>query len=321
MTTLVTGGAGFISTTLIGRLLGRGDKVLALDNFSRGSRDNIAGFIGHDHFAFAQVDLSDLIAFRAAVSAHGGMGPVTEVWHLAANSDIPAGIADARVDLRDTFVTTFNTLEIMQEIGAKRLYFASSSAVYGDLGDKLLTEDIGPLFPISAYGAMKLASEAAISAAAEKFLDVALLFRFPNVVGVPATHGVLLDFMRRLRQDRCVLQVLGDGTQQKAYLHVSDLVDAMLLVQARSTARLDAFNIGPTDLGVTVRAIAAETVAVAAPGAELRFGQGNKGWIGDVPRFAYSTAKLQALGWRPSMDSLTAIRRAIREIAAQECVT
>ena len=318
MTTVVTGGAGFIAATLIGRLLDRGDTVLALDNLSRGTRANIAAFLGQPSFAFAEVDLSDLAAFRDAISAHAGMGAVTEVWHLAANSDIPAGIADARVDLRDTFMTTFNTLEIMQEVGAKRLLFASSSAVYGDLGDKMLTEDIGPLFPISNYGAMKLASEAAITAAAEKFLDVAILFRFPNVVGIPATHGVLLDFMRRLRQDPTVLQVLGDGTQQKAYLHASDLVHAMLLVQQRIAARVDAFNIGPTDLGVTVRTIAEETVAVAAAGAELRFGQGNKGWVGDVPRFAYSTAKLQALGWRPSMDSLGAIRRAIREIATQE---
>jgi UDP-glucose 4-epimerase len=320
MTTLVTGGAGFIAPTLIHSLLERGDNVLALDNLSRGVRANIAAFDHHPRFAFAEAELSDLASFRAAVAAHAAMGPVAEVWHLAANSDIPGGIADARVDLRDTFMTTFNTLEIMQETGARRLLFASSSAIYGDLGERPLTEDIGPLFPISNYGAMKLASEAAITAAAEKFLDVALLFRFPNVVGVPATHGVILDFIRRLKQEPSFLQVLGDGTQQKAYLHVSDLVEAMLLIQRLAPARVDAFNIGPTDQGVTVRRIAEETVAVAAPGAALRFGQGNKGWVGDVPRFSYSTAKLQALGWQRSMGSLGAIRRAIREIATQEGV-
>lgn len=315
MTTLVTGGAGFIAPTLIARLLDRGDQVLALDNLCRGAEANIAAFRRHPRFAFTRVELADHVAFRAALAGHG---PIEEVWHLAANSDIPAGIADAHVDLRDTFMTTFNTLEVMQEVGAKRLLFASSSAVYGDLGDTVLTEATGPLFPISNYGAMKLASEAAITAAAEKFLDRALLFRFPNVVGVPATHGVILDFIRRLKADPSHLQVLGDGTQQKAYLHVSDLVDAMLLVQRLATGKVDAFNIGPTDAGVTVRRIAEETVAVAAPGAALRFGQGNKGWVGDVPRFSYSTAKLQALGWSPTMDSLGAIRRAIREIATQE---
>ena len=315
MTTLVTGGAGFIASTLINTLLDRGHRVLALDNLCRGSETNMAAFRDHPHFAFARVELADLDAYRAAVAPYG---PLVEVWHMAANSDIPAGIADARVDLRDTFMTTFNTLEIMQEFGAKRLLFASSSAIYGDLGERVLSEDIGPLFPISNYGAMKLASEAAITAAAEKFLDKALLFRFPNVVGVPATHGVILDFIRRLKQTPDHLQVLGDGTQQKAYLHVSDLVEAMLLIQQLSPARVDAFNIGPTDQGVTVRRIAEETVAVAAPGADLRFGRDNKGWVGDVPRFSYSTTKLQALGWRPSMDSLGAIRRAIREIASQE---
>jgi UDP-glucose 4-epimerase len=320
MTTLVTGGAGFVATTLIARLLERGDKVLALDNLSRGAVSNIAGFNGHPRFAFACAELADLSAFRTAMADHAAIGKIEEVWHLAANSDIPAGIANAGVDLRDTFMTTFNTLEVMQEQGAKRLLFASSSAIYGDLGERPLTEDIGPLFPISNYGAMKLASEAAITAAAEKFLDRALLFRFPNVVGVPATHGVILDFIRRLKVDPSHLQVLGDGSQQKAYLHVSDLVDAMLLIQKSAPRKVDVFNIGPTEDGVTVRRIAEETVAVAAPGAGLRYGQGNKGWVGDVPRFSYSTAKLQALGWAPSMDSLGAIRRAIREIAAEEAV-
>jgi UDP-glucose 4-epimerase len=320
MVTVVTGGAGFVARTLIERLLARGDDVVALDNLSRGLRANIAEFDSHPRFAFLETELSDMASFRAALASGVLKGQVDEVWHLAANSDIPAGIADAQVDLRDTFMTTFNTLETMHELGAKRLFFASSSAIYGDFGTRSLTEDIGPLFPISNYGAMKLASEAAITAAAEKFLDVALLFRFPNVVGVPATHGVILDFIRRLADDARELKVFGDGTQQKAYLHVSDLVDAMLLIQQRAPARVDAFNIGPTDDGVTVRRIAEETVAVAAPGTVLTFGHGNKGWVGDVPRFSYSTAKVQALGWGPSMTSLEAVRRAILEIAAQEGV-
>lgn len=307
-----------MAANLIGRLLDRGQAVLALDNLSRGTLGNIAAFRDHPRFAFAQADLADLGAYRTVLAAHERLGPVTEVWHLAANSDIPAGIADAGIDLRDTFMTTFNTLEVMRGCGARRLLFASSSAIYGDMGERELTEDAGPLFPISNYGAMKLASEAAITAAAESFLEQALLFRFPNVVGVPATHGVILDFIARLRHEPHYLDVLGDGTQQKAYLHVSDLVDAMLLIQAKTKARRDAFNIGPTDSGVSVRRIAEETVAVVAQGAELRFGEGNRGWVGDVPRFRYATDRVQALGWHPSMDSLGAIQRAIREIASQD---
>lgn len=318
MTLLVTGGAGFVAANLIPRLLARGENILALDNLSRGTVGNLDAALRHPGFCFARADLADIAAFRSVLQAHDSLGPISEVWHLAANSDIPAGLADPGIDLRDTFMTTFNTLELMRAGGIRKLLFASSSAIYGDRGDRELTEDAGPLFPISNYGAMKLASEAAIAAAAENFLETALVFRFPNVVGVPATHGVILDFIGRLRLNPRLLQVLGDGTQQKAYLHVSDLVDAMLLIQARTNSKIDAFNIGPTDSGVTVRQIAEETAAVVAKDAELRFGEGNKGWVGDVPRFRYSTARLQALGWQPQTGSLGAICRAIREIAGQD---
>lgn len=318
MTVLVAGGAGFVAVTLIEQLLARGESVVGIDNFSRGSPANVARFDNLPSFRLIESEISDLPSFKSIVSEIHATRPITAVWHLAANSDIPAGIADARVDLKDTFMTTFNILEVMQSLDIPSLFFASSSAIYGDLGTVTLTENIGPLFPISNYGAMKLASEALITAAAEKFLKRALLFRFPNVVGVPATHGVLLDFIRRLKKDHSHLTVLGDGTQQKAYLHVSDLIEAMLLLEKTDTSKVDAFNIGPTDAGVTVRRIAEETVAHVAPNAELQFGSGNKGWVGDVPYFSYSTAKLQKLGWAPKLDSLGAIKKAIHEIAEQE---
>jgi len=164
---------------------------------------------------------------------------------------------------------------------------------------------------------MKLASEAAITAAAEKVLDKALIFRFPNVVGVPATHGVILDFMQRLKQTPDYLLVLGDGMQRKPYLHVTDLVDGMIFLRRYSSAKVDAFNIGPLDNRITVCRIAEEVVSAVAPGAQLQFQRESKGWVGDVPRFRYSSAKLQQLGWAPKLDSLGAIRRAVAEIADQ----
>ncbi len=318
MTILVTGGAGFIANTLVDSILSRGDSVICLDNLSRGTTSNVARFTERHSFRFSIVDLADLEAFRACLDSHQDLGPISEVWHLAANSDIPAGIADPGVDLRDTFMTTFNVLRVMEERKIGELLFASSSAIYGDLGAEELTESTGPLFPISNYGAMKLASEAIVTAAVEKFLGRALLFRFPNVVGLPATHGVILDFVRRLRSDPDHLDVLGDGSQQKSYLHVSELVEAMVFIQGRVTKKLDVFNIGPTDAGISVRDIARETVAVVAPGAQLKFGTDNKGWVGDVPRFTYSTAKLAALGWTSKLSSLEAVRRAIAEINGQE---
>jgi UDP-glucose 4-epimerase len=318
VTVLITGGAGFVAATLVRRLLEGGESVLAVDNLSRGATHNLGNALRDPRFRFVEADVADLAAFRAAVGSACGAGDVTEVWHLAANSDIPAGVRDPGVDFKDTFLTTWQTVRLMEEIGARRLYFASSSAIYGDRGDRPLAEDSGPLFPVSSYGAMKLASEGAIAAAAERFLDRAVLFRFPNVVGVPATHGVILDFIRRLRADPSALDVLGDGTQQKAYLHVSDLVEAMLAVAAGPGDKIDAFNIGPVDAGVSVRWIAERTVAAVAPGATIRFGQGNKGWPGDVPRFRYSVDRMLARGWRPRLDSVAAVERAIGEIARQE---
>jgi UDP-glucose 4-epimerase len=318
MTILVTGGAGFIANTLVDSLLSRGDSVICLDNLCRGTVSNVARFAQKNNFRFSAVDLSDLDAFQSCLDSHVDLGQISEVWHLAANSDIPAGIADPSVDLRDTFMTTFNVLRIMEERNIGELLFASSSAIYGDLGDQELTESAGPLFPISNYGAMKLASEAMITAAAEKFLGRALLFRFPNVVGLPATHGVILDFIRRLRSDPDHLDVLGDGSQRKSYLHVTELVEAMLFIQGHVAGKVDVFNIGPADAGIFVRDIAHETVAAVAPGAQLKFGTENKGWVGDVPVFAYSIAKLSALGWTPKLSSLEAVRRAIGEINGQE---
>lgn len=318
MNCVVTGGAGFIATTLIRRLLDSGAHVLALDNLSRGTRANIGFAFGSSNFSFENVDLNNLDQIRAVISKFHALYKIESVWHLAANSDIPAGVVDPTVDLRDTFMTTFNMLFVMREFGIRRLMFSSSSAIYGDIGMEKISESAGPLFPISNYGAMKLASEAQITAAAESFLDQAVIFRFPNVVGVPATHGVILDFVNKLKRDSTSLPVLGNGTQQKSYLHVSDLVDGMLFIRDECSERVAAFNIGPLDEGVTVKQIAEEVVAHIAPGARLQFGMGAKGWVGDVPRFSYSIEKLKSLGWTPQLDSLTAIRKAIVEIATQE---
>jgi UDP-glucose 4-epimerase len=315
---LVTGAAGFIGCNMVQRLLASNHRILGIDNLSNGSRKNIAHSLQDARFVFVEADLSDLSAFMRIAQQFYSTDPITEVWHLAANSDIPAGINDAGVDLRDTFMTTFNTLEVMKRLKIKQLAFASTSAVYGDHENVRLHEDIGPLLPISNYGAMKLASEALISAAAEAWLERAWIFRFPNVIGVPATHGALLDFIRKLRQTPNNLNVLGNGTQQKGYLHVSELIDAMLYIREFAKERLAYYNIGSDDEGVMVRFMAEQVVAAAAPDAKISFGEGNKGWVGDVPRFVYSIEKLRALGWQPKIGSADAVKLAIREIIDQE---
>jgi UDP-glucose 4-epimerase len=310
--------AGFIGSNIAKNFVAKGKKVIGLDNLCRGHVDNIESLKGNSNFKFLQADLANLDKYREAATYIKGTETISEVWHMAANSDIPAGVHDASVDLRDTFMTTFNTLEIMKEFKIGVLVFASSSAIYGDLGETKLVEAIGPLFPASNYGAMKLASEAAISAAAESFLNKAYIFRFPNVIGIPATHGVMLDFVRKLKETSENLVVLGDGTQQKSYLHVEDLIDAMCFIREKSNDKRNFFNLGADDEGVTVQFIAEQVVKTVAPSASISYGQGNKGWVGDVPKFSYSVDKLHNLGWKPKMGSAQAVIRALEQIAEQE---
>jgi UDP-glucose 4-epimerase len=220
------------------------------------------------------------------------------------------------VDLRDTFLTTHNLLKVLREHKVPRLAFASTSAIYGPLPG-LMREDAGPLFPISNYGAMKLAGEAAISAALEAFLECVWIFRFPNVVGSRATHGAIYDFVHKLKKNPAELEVLGDGSQQKPYFHVTDLIDAMLFIIDHAEERLNFFNIGTADNVTTVRYLAEAVVKRMSPGAKIKYGPGNKGWVGDVPKFNYSIEKLKKLGWQPRLTSNQAVDRAVDEIVAE----
>lgn len=308
---IVTGGAGFIGNNLVERLAALGRRVLILDDLSRGGRNRVNALVENSRVQFRQVDCADVSAMAAALDSVGGK--LDNVWHLAANSDIPAGVADPRIDLHRTFQTTFGVLELMKRVEAKTLKFASSSAIYGAFGDVAIFEDIGPLAPISNYGAMKLASEAQINAAVEAFLPRAEIYRFPNVVGVPATHGVIFDFVNKLRANPGQLDVLGDGSQQKLYLHVDDLVEAMLHISDLDGRRLT-FNIGPNDEGVTVRFIAETVRDRVSPGASIVYGEGPRGWVGDVPSFRYSVQRLVDTGWKPGRSSAQTVVRAVDEI-------
>jgi UDP-glucose 4-epimerase len=318
---IIAGGAGFIGCNLLPLLAKEDRHLVILDNLCRGREDYLGSVrkVAGERVHFCKTDLSDIDATLQAFVFAKKLGVIDEVWHLAANSDIPAGVLDARVDLRDTFMTTFSLLEAMKVLKVGTLHFASSSAIYGDHGGIALHESIGPLLPISNYGAMKLASEALISAASESYLNRVNLFRFPNVVGAPATHGVILDFINKLKSDSTLLDVLGDGTQQKSYLHVSDLVAAMMHIRCSGEhPRLLPINIGPLDDGVTVRFIAESVTQRVSPRANICFGTGNKGWVGDVPKFQYSVERLRQTGWSPCRNSADAVRYAIDQIAIQE---
>lgn len=313
---LVTGAAGFIGSHLVDRLLKRGTTVLGLDNMKLGRRANLANALQNPRFKFVEQDVNDTSGCMKLVAAESKSAPFDVAWHMAANSDIRAGVADPDVDLRDTFLTTHNLLKVLRQQNIPQLAFASTSAIYG-VQPELLHENLGPLFPISNYGAMKLASEAAISAALEAFLKRAWIFRFPNVVGSRSTHGAIYDFAQKLKKNPAELEVLGDGSQEKPYFHVSDLIDALLFITEHGPEPLNYFNIGTADSVTTVRYIAESVVKRMSPGAKIRYTGGSKGWVGDVPKFNYSIAKLKKLGWSPRLTSNQAVDFAIEETVAE----
>ncbi|HEY1750121.1 MAG TPA: NAD-dependent epimerase/dehydratase family protein [Caulobacteraceae bacterium] len=313
---LITGVAGFIGSQLAEALLAAGDEVAGVDDFSLGKPAHLDAAKANPRFRFAQADISEIPAAASAFRALAGDAPPDIVWHLAANSDIAAGVADPSIDFTRTLKTTFATIEACKAVGARAVAFASTSAVYGE-SDKRLTEEVGPLLPISSYGAAKLASEALVSAAAEQALERIWIFRFPNVIGPRSTHGALHDFAGRLAGRPAALRVLGDGGQTKPYLHVAELIEAMRFIVANATERRNLFNIGPESAGSRVSFMAEAMIDRMAPGTPIAYTGGDRGWVGDVPKFDYSVARLSALGWRPRLTSDEAVLRAAAEIAAE----
>jgi UDP-glucose 4-epimerase len=309
MRILVTGGAGFIGSHLCDRLLEHGHQVWCVDNLRLGRRRNIEHLMSHPAFCFLEMDVLN----RSELAALFADARFDEVFHMAANSDIAAGITNVHLDLELNQLTTVAVLEAMEAHKVKRLFFASTSAIFGETG-ALLHEDFGPLWPISFYGASKLAAEAYASVFAHTFGMRVVVLRFPNVVGERATHGIIFDFLRKLTANRTKLEVLGDGNQTKPYLYVQDLIDAMLIARDKAQGPYNVFH--AAGIGITsVREIA--EIVVAATGstdAQIVFTGGDRGWPGDVPRFRYDTSKLQSLGWDPKRHSTDAVRYAVDRI-------
>jgi len=311
MRILVTGGAGFIGSHLCDRLLERNDEVWCVDNLRLGRRRNIAHLEALSTFHFVELDVLDQPKLKSLFDAAN----FDAVFHMAANSDIAAGAANIRLDLELNQLTTVAVLEAMQEHGVKRLFFASTSAIFGE-SDAVLHEDFAPLRPISFYGASKLGAEAYISVFAHTFGGRAIILRFPNVVGERATHGVIYDFLRKLEADPGKLEVLGDGKQSKPYLYVRDLVDAMMVAWDKGDAPFGVYH--AAGMGNTsVREIAQIVVAAAGhKDTRIVFTGGDRGWPGDVPSFRYNISRLQALGWQPQRQSTDAVRHAVERIRA-----
>ncbi|MBQ2405141.1 MAG: SDR family NAD(P)-dependent oxidoreductase [Lachnospiraceae bacterium] len=296
---VITGGAGFIGSHLAGKLLENGNKVISVDNFELGKHENVQEYLDNPNFELVEMDVSKADEFSMLLQEKH----VDRIYHLAANSDIQKSAIVPGVDFTNTFGTTYSVLEGMRRNGIKKLFFASTSAVYGDKSGVNLTEDIGGLSPISYYGGAKLASEAFISSYAYMNEMEVLIFRFPNVIGPNLTHGVIFDFIKKLNNNPKELEILGDGTQCKPYLYVIDLVDAIVEYSMKQGKGVEIFNIG-VDTATTVKEIADMVCRkLGLYQVEYRYTGGNVGWKGDVPSFQYDLSKIYNTGWKPKHNS------------------
>lgn len=307
MNILITGGAGFIGSHLCDALLERGHHLTVVDNLVLGKMENIEHLLHHPSFQFIKEDILHTDILREIFkNSHFDM-----VYHLAANSDIQKGGKDPMVDYNLTFNTTFNILQMMKEFEVKKLFFASTSAIYGESYD-VLNEDYGPLQPVSNYGAGKLASEAFISAFSSTYKIQTWITRFPNVVGERFTHGVIYDFIHKLQKNPKELEVLGNGEQCKPYVYVKDLVAGILYVIDHASADYNVYMLG-SDTRTKVKEIAAMVIEEMGLDATIRYTGGDRGWVGDVPEFRYNLDKVNSLGWKAAYTSNEAVRLAIQK--------
>jgi UDP-glucose 4-epimerase len=310
---LVTGGAGFIGSHLVDRLMEDGHQVRVLDNLSAGSIDNIRQWIGHERFEFVKGDMADVETVKKALEG------VDAVFHLAANPEVRISAQSPEKLYESNVTITYNLLEAMRNSEVEYLVFTSSSTVYGDAAVIPTPESYGPLKPISVYGGAKLAAEALISGYAHIFGFKALSFRLANIIGKRSNHGVIYDFINKLRKNPKELEILGDGTQRKSYLHVSDTVEGILHIFnhfRKGGETYDVFNLGNDDW-ITVKEIAEIVSEEMGLTPEFRFTggiDGGRGWKGDVKLMLLDVSKAKSTGWKPKMNSYEAVRRSVREL-------
>jgi UDP-glucose 4-epimerase len=302
----IVGGAGFIGSHFTDRLLADPSvtAVTLFDNFSSGREWHYAGHAGDSRLRVVRGDVRDLALLTSSMQGHDA------VIHLASNPDIAKAVTDPDIDFRQGTCLTNNVVEAMRSSATRSILYASGSGIYGDIGETEAGEDYGPLIPISTYAASKLAGEGLISAYCYMFNLRARVFRFGNVVGPRQTHGVGFDFLRRLREDPGKLRILGDGTQSKSYIHVQDVIRAVLLAERNSEGWFDVYNVATGDY-ITVTEIAGLAIEVAGldPGkVELEYTGGDRGWKGDVPIVRLNTDRIRSLGWVCQKGSREALR-------------
>jgi UDP-glucose 4-epimerase len=312
----ITGGAGFIGSHLVDRLCQNHVDVVVFDNLSTGRIENLKKWMNAPNFKFV---LGDLLSPENIWKT---LDECEAVFHLAANPEVKTSSENPKVHYEQNVLATFNLLEAIRKVGnVKTLIFASTSTVYGDALEIPTPEEYAPLKPISVYGASKLASEALITSYAYTYGFKTVIYRLANIVGSRAQHGVICDFIRKLRENPKKLEILGDGTQTKSYLHVEDCVNAILIGINLSREKVEIFNVGSEDQ-VTVKEIAdivCEKMGLSNVQYIFTGGvDGGRGWKGDVKFMMLNVNKLKKLGWKPKLNSRQAVEKAVEEILKGE---
>jgi len=311
---LVTGAAGFIGSHLTDGLLRLGWGIVGFDNLSTGDITNLAYAMENSRFRFVEGDLLDVEAARRV------LGECEMVFHLAADPEVRTGAWNPDSHFRQNLTATFNLLEAIRRRGdPTRLVFASTSTVYGEASVVPTPEDYSPLLPTSVYGATKLGCEALAASYTELLPLRVVIFRLANIVGSRGRHGVVYDFMNKLRKNPKELEVLGDGTQSKSYLLVEDCLNALLMVLDETFWQkpVGIYNVGSEDR-ISVLAIArivANALGLKEPAVRTISSLGGKAWPGDVKTMQLDISRIKRLGWRPKRNSEQAIWLSAKESA------
>ena len=305
MVCVVTGGAGFIGSHLVDALVAQGERIIVIDSLCAGSRDHLAG-----HLAAGTVNLlpCDLLGDGWQQELDGA----ERIWHLAADPDVRMSSVSPESQIRNNIMATFRVLEAMRDGSASEIFFTSTSTVYGDAMILPTPEDYTPLEPISVYGASKLACEALIASYCHTYGMKAWVYRFANIIGSRSGHGVLHDFIGKLRKNPCRIEILGDGTQSKSYLLVDECVDAMLFAAEYAKDRYNVFNIGSEDWVnvTTIAQIVCEELGLR--NVTYHYTGGSRGWVGDVPKMQLAIDRIKRLGWSPKRGSCESVHDAVR---------
>jgi UDP-glucose 4-epimerase len=314
----ITGGAGFIVSNLVGRVLSDAecDKVVIYDNLKSGSLELIDGYLNDPRVTFVHGDIHECERLKDAMQG------CDTLIHLAANPDISKAESEPALDFYEGTLLTQHVLEAARINSVNNILFTSGSGVYGEVTGEIFSESYGPSFPVSPYGAAKLGSEALISAYCHMFNIRGRALRFANVVGPNQTHGVGFDFINRLFIDKTKLKILGDGSQCKSYIYISDILDAIQVVlrEIDSGLNFDVYNVATRDyITVTdIATLACSVVGVESSNIEFHYTGGDRGWNGDVPKILFNTDKIRSLGWSNKFTSAEAIKLSLRGMFARK---